>query len=470
MIKKILLSFIAIFTVVSGFIIFYWRDVQYNPNKSDFFLYFLLLPAIITLVILSPWLIYSVYKNYKEKKEQAANQSQDDDSQKSSAAIEQPLEQLDFNVYSAFAIHALGENETIIEEIQNFKSPELDEQLLNSYGLPLLSYRIKDLTETNDEDIQYAASPRQVRIMSLIRQQLEQNIENLYRLAEHIKRSILFYESHQIREYHMHPAWVDPNSEYEDVETPVVEVHRLNRLNLHIFLPEDLLHVWNDEQSNDLILEFFNEIGIISQKVHIEYHFLGERVAYQEFIHLLKRIQKKEHEVFLMLAVDSEIDQDLIDEKSWMVKDYIPAEFAASCLLADPSLKIEELEPAKNLKIVVGQEKAAKVLHTLNLNELPQYEGDEPYVLILSDQTDIKAAKQLQQQFAQTSVEPHHYIYVKSSLGHTQHLVDIYGFMLSMHFPEHIVPFVFGENTVSAHTFVQSVTENSEDDAMVLNS
>ncbi|MFI8067099.1 hypothetical protein ACFMKJ_25430, partial [Acinetobacter baumannii] len=83
---------------------------------------------------------------------------------------------------------------------------------------------------------------------------------------------------------------------------------RLNRLNLHIFLPEDLLHVWNDEQSNDLILEFFTEIGIISQKVHIEYHFLGERVAYQEFIHLLKRIQKKEHEVFLMLAVDSEID------------------------------------------------------------------------------------------------------------------------------------------------------------------
>ncbi|OSY63727.1 hypothetical protein BFX39_16505 [Acinetobacter baumannii] len=64
MIKKILLSFIAIFTVVSGIIIFYWRDVQYNPNKIDFFLYFLLLPAIITLVILSPWLIYSVYKSY----------------------------------------------------------------------------------------------------------------------------------------------------------------------------------------------------------------------------------------------------------------------------------------------------------------------------------------------------------------------------------------------------------------------
>ncbi|ENU47173.1 MULTISPECIES: hypothetical protein [Acinetobacter calcoaceticus/baumannii complex] len=470
MIKKILLSFIAIFTLVSGLIIFYWRDVQYNPDKGDFFLYFLLLPAIITLAILSPWLIYSVYKSYKEKKEKVVSQSQNDDSQKQTTTPDQPLEQLDFHIYSAFAIHALGENETIIKEIQDFKSPELDDQLLNSYGLPLLSYRIKDLAESDEEDFEYAASPRQIRIMSLIRQQLEQNIENLYRLAEHLKRSILFYESHQIREYHMHPAWVDPNSEYEDTETPVVEVHRLNRLNLHILLPEDLLHIWNDEQSNDLILEFFTEIGIISQKVHIEYHFLGERVAYQEFIHLLKRIQKKEHEIFLVLAVDSEIDQDLIDEKSWMVKDYIPAEFATSCLIADPSLKIEELEPAKNLKVVIGQEKTAKVLNILNLNELPQYEGDEPYVLIVSDQTDIKAAKHLQQQLTQTSVEPHHFIYVKSSLGHTQHLVDIYGFMLSMHFPEHIVPFVFGENTVSAHTFVQSVTENSEDDAMVLNS
>lgn len=70
-------------------------------------------------------------------------------------------------------------------------------------------------------------------------------------------------------------------------------------------------------------------------------------MAYQEFIHLLKRIQKKEHEIFLVLAVDSEIDQDLIDEKSWMVKDYIPAEFATSCLIADPTLKLKNLNPLK---------------------------------------------------------------------------------------------------------------------------
>ncbi|MCE6235409.1 hypothetical protein [Acinetobacter pittii] len=468
MIKKILLSFIAIFSIVSGIIIFYWRDVQYNPDKGDFFLYFLVLPAIITLVILSPWLIYSAYTTYKDKKEQAINQDKDDASQKQNTVADQPLEQLDFNIYSAFALHALGENESIIEQLQNFKSPELDDQLLNSYGLPLLSYRIKDLDEENREESEYA-SPRQVRMMSLIRQQLEQNIENLYLLAEHLKRSTLFYESQQAREYHMHPAWVDPDSEYDDVEMPIVEVYRLNRLNLHILLSEDLLHIWNDDHSNELILEFFTEIGISAQKIHIEYHFFGEQLAYQELMHLLKGIHKREHEMFFLVVADSEIDQDLIDEKSWMIKDYIPAEFAASCLLADPLVKIQELEPTKALKVVVGQQDTAKLFNNFEFNDLPQHEGDEPYVLILSDQTDIKVSKKLQQHFLQTPVEPHHYIYVKSSLGHTQHLADIYGFMLSMHFPEHIIPFVFGENTVSAHTFVQSITENSEDDAMVLN-
>ncbi|MGE8552061.1 MAG: hypothetical protein ACN6NN_14260, partial [Acinetobacter calcoaceticus] len=284
MIKKILLSFIAIFSVVSGIIIFYWRDVQYNPDKGDFFLYFLLLPAIITLVILSPWLIYSAYKTYKDKKEQAINQDKNDTNQKQTAVTNAPLEQLDFNIYSSFAVHALGENESIIAELQNFKSPELDDQLLNSYGLPLLSYRIKDLDEDNHEESEYA-SPRQVRMMSLIQQQLEQNVENLYLLAEHLKRSTLFYESQQSREYHMHPAWVDPESEYDDAQMPVVEVYRLNRLNLHILLSEDLLHIWNDDQSNELILEFFAEIGIAPQKVHIEYHFFGEQLAYQELIH-----------------------------------------------------------------------------------------------------------------------------------------------------------------------------------------
>ncbi|NUF14006.1 hypothetical protein HUN21_19475, partial [Acinetobacter oleivorans] len=103
-------------------------------------------------MILSPWLIYSAYKNYKEKKEQAINQDKDDASQKQNVVTDAPLEQLDFNIYSSFALHALGENESIIAELQNFKSPELDDQLLNSYGLPLLSYRIKDLDEDNHEE------------------------------------------------------------------------------------------------------------------------------------------------------------------------------------------------------------------------------------------------------------------------------------------------------------------------------
>lgn len=123
------------------------------------------------------------------------------------------------------------------------------------------------MDEDNHEESDYS-SPRQVRMMSLIRQQLEQNIENLYLLAEHLKRSTLFYESQQAREYHMHPAWVDPESEYDDVEMPIVEVYRLNRLNLHILLSEDLLHIWNDDHSNELILEFLMKLVFLLKNLY----------------------------------------------------------------------------------------------------------------------------------------------------------------------------------------------------------
>ncbi len=65
---------------------------------KEIFSFIFLLPAIITLAILSPWLIYSAYKSYKEKKEKAENQSQDDDSQKQTTTPDQPLEQLDFHI------------------------------------------------------------------------------------------------------------------------------------------------------------------------------------------------------------------------------------------------------------------------------------------------------------------------------------------------------------------------------------
>lgn len=68
MLKKILATFIGVFLTLSSLIILYWRDVQYEPERQDFLIYFGLLPLAITCLLLSPWLIYLAYQAYQSKK------------------------------------------------------------------------------------------------------------------------------------------------------------------------------------------------------------------------------------------------------------------------------------------------------------------------------------------------------------------------------------------------------------------
>ncbi len=46
---------------------------------------------------------------------------------------------------------------------------------------------------------------------SLIQQQLEQHVDSLSLIAEHLKQSALFYDSELAYQYRMHPGWVDPD-------------------------------------------------------------------------------------------------------------------------------------------------------------------------------------------------------------------------------------------------------------------
>ena len=68
MMKKILATLIACFILVGLVVIFYWRDIQYQPESADLINYFLILPVVISLLLLSPWLLYKTYQHYKEKK------------------------------------------------------------------------------------------------------------------------------------------------------------------------------------------------------------------------------------------------------------------------------------------------------------------------------------------------------------------------------------------------------------------
>lgn len=452
MLKKILATFIGVFLTLSSLIILYWRDVQYEPERQDFLVYFGLLPLAITCFLLSPWLIYRAYQAYQSKKKQA-ELAQQKAQEAPSTQVTQQIEWLKLNIYAAHVYSALGEDGAILEQLKEYTSPELDLKLQNSNGLPILSYRIEELDEKlgpeQDEDGLTTFSVRQQRIMALVEHQLEKNVEVLLQVAEHLKYSSLFYETQQIHDYRMHPAWIDPGAEYDPDEVAIPElkqVERLDRLNLHILLSEDLQRVWNETAHQNRLQEFFSNLGIIPQKIHLEYHFLGVETVVHDFLILLKQQQDQTQEISLIISADSEIDQEIIDERIWISDHYLPAEFSSSCCIASTKVNFEQLLPLKRLVLVINQNQVRHILEELNIDELPQYKNEEPFVVVLDDITQIKTLKRIEQYFEQSPIEPHHYLYCRASLGHTQNLEKIYGMMLGMLLPPEQVAVVFGQD------------------------
>ena len=452
MLKKILATFIGVFLTLSSLIILYWRDVQYEPERQDFLAYFGLLPLAITCFLLSPWLIYRAYQAYQSKKKQA-ELAQQKAQEAPSTQVTQQIEWLKLNIYTAHVYSALGEDGAILEQLKEYTSPDLDLKLQNSNGLPILSYRIEELDEKlgpeQDEDGLTTFSVRQQRIMALVEHQLEKNVEVLLQVAEHLKYSSLFYETQQIHDYRMHPAWIDPGAEYDPDEVAIPElkqVERLDRLNLHILLSEDLQRVWNETAHQNRLQEFFSNLGIIPQKIHLEYHFLGVETVVHDFLILLKQQQDQTQEISLIISADSEIDQEIIDERIWISEHYLPAEFSSSCCIASTKVNFEQLLPLKRLVLAINQNQVRHILKELNIDELPQYKNEEPFVVVLDDITQIKTLKRIEQYFEQSPIEPHHYLYCRASLGHTQNLEKIYGMMLGMLLPPEQVAVVFGQD------------------------
>jgi len=470
MIKKILATLITCFILVALIVIFYWRDTQYLPESADLINYFLILPIVITFVLLSPWLIYKGYQKYKEKKQQAlAAEQNNNTAEDEQAPVAQESKWLNVNLYSAAAYSALGENDAILTGIKEFASPQLDPHLLSFQGLPILSYRIEELDQQvrqDEEDESQFLSIRQQRIMALIQHQIEQHSDILVSISDHLKRSSLFYESQNLHEYRMHPAWIDPSfsGEEHSEEIQIEQVYRLDKLNLHILLSEDVVHTWNDQSSNEMIQTIFYDLGIIPQKFHIEYHFISAASTDQNVVELIERIQKQPNEISLIITADSEIDQEIVDEKVWGMSAYTPAEFVGSSCVAHPDVQLLQQLPLKTLKLVSHQNNLDQIFKELEIHDLPQYQDEEPFVLVVEDGTDIKVVKKLDQFFAQSPVEQHHYLYCKPAAGNTQNVAKVFGLMLGAHLPDQQVAFVYGQNLKA---FIQTFPEISPDQESV---
>ncbi|NNH25740.1 hypothetical protein [Acinetobacter terrestris] len=478
MIKLVLATFSSIFLVVSIAIIYYWRDVQYDPSSMNLLSYFIVLPLVLSLILLTPYLIYKAYNAYKKRKQQQKITLLEPQSNKKTSEINEQVEDIEWlnlNIFSSSVFNAFGENESIIDALKNFKSPELDQHLTNAYGLPVLSYRIAALDnvleQQNDDDDIEEKQGRLQRIQALIQHQLEQQSKILLQAAKHLKQSAFFYDSELAYRYRMHPAWIDPDYQAQhedDQDVQVEQVPRLNRLNIHILLVDNLLDIWDENSSNEVLLNFVESLGIISQQIHIEHHFINQQSSYKNWLNLLGQISTQLHEVSLVINVDSEIDQELLDEKMWLSDHYLAAEFASSWCVAARDVKIDHAEAIKSLKIALNVHDLATCLNQAVPRHTKYTQQEQPFVLVLDGATDITVIKKINQIFTPALIENHHFVYIKQMFGNTQSLAKIFGFMLGMHLPEELAAMIYSTDQVLSHAFFQALNESDQFEEQVI--
>lgn len=459
MLKVILSVICSVFAITSLVMIYYWRDAKFIPTEFDLLMYLALLPLALSLILLAPYLTIKWLKTRKEKQvaqQEAAQREQE-------PVIEEPVvdeyEWFELKLYTATVESALGENQQLLGAIQTFSGPELDTQLLDARSNPSLSYRMNKLDELIAHRTKvFEENSIQQRVSLLIEQQLQQSVDVLTAVAEHLKKSAMFFDIQLAYEYRMHPAWIHPNAsvDEEQVITVAEQVPRLDKINLHIILSEDLLHCWDELNSTALIEQYLDELGVLSKQVNCEYHYLSFADSYATWLKCLADVKQQDAQVSLFIIVDSEINQALMDEKSRLDEKYVAAEFAASCLVAAKNVQIQHLDNTQYILVMTKQKDLMQCLKHLNLLELEQYRQDLPFISVLDDPAVPKVAKKLQHYFAASPIEPEHYMYGKSSLGNSQNLSQLFGFMLATQMQASAYNMVYSATQMMTPVFISS--------------
>lgn len=434
MLKVTIGAFATIFLVITVLTIFYWRDIGFDPSMRDLLFFFALLPILVTTCILLPLFMM---KWIEYKKEKAKSNVATDEERKEEPHIDKrEAEWMSVYLYSEFALHSFGENEEINSAIKESCAPELDPDLLNEYGNAVLSYRIKGSTEFAIEEQDSMQFELQGRLMALIKQQLEYHQLSFLCVIEHIKKATLFYDHQLAYEYKIHPAWIKSEDELisdVNIEESLAEpVDRLNVVNIHIILSNQQFNSFDEFVCSEYVEGYLISLGIISQQIKVHYHYWDDSSSYVEWLVLLKSIEKQTEEFSCVIALDSELNQDVLDKKS---KTYIPAEFASSCLIASSQLVIEKFQPEKIIYAVNNENNLINSLEYLNIKESLQYDLEEPFVVILDSIESPKVVKKLNHFFSESMIEEQHYLLPKFSLGHSQTLLKVWGVMLGMHIP-----------------------------------
>ncbi|WP_216934121.1 MULTISPECIES: hypothetical protein [unclassified Acinetobacter] len=449
MIKRIIQTFLVVLVLSSALVIYYWRDIHYDPSNTDLLLYFGILPLLLCLSLLTPYFIYKAVKLYQQRQK-----AQQDRVHKSAQTQQQELENKEdlykasenytLNIFSAAAWHSFGKNAEIWQHMSQCRSPELDSELLNRFGLPILAYRIHavdQFLEENSNEEENVPRLRGQRIQQLIQQQLEQHEESLRLISEQLRRSALFYDQELAYQYRMHPGWIQENycEDEENIASIPGAVSRLNCLNLHILLADHITHEWSDLYQEQLINQIEQQYSLVSTQIHVECHFLPADRACSDFLNLVQEISGESHEISLIIMADSEIDQEYLDNQFWQNEHYIAAEYTASWCLSAHELDVEDLIPSRILTLskYVTDLYAYLDQHQVDLSS--QLKHTYPFLVLLDETAQFKTMKKILKEYANIDFETEHVICPQRYLGHTQHLAATFAAMLSSHLLDNVI-------------------------------
>ncbi len=449
MMKKFIFLFFVVCIGSSIITIFYWRSSIYEPEVKDLIFGFFLIPAVITVII---YLFFKLIKQIFNKKR--VNDLKNDNVNiigESQAENEIKITQLNF--YNSKSICMLGGINNIFEMLKKDSSPDFDMSLLNIKSSPISSYRIKKQIFGNANDI----NEFEYRVCTLIKFIMEENANTFNIIAKQLIKTSLFYTDQPLSKYKVHPKWQNFDfSPDEEPKSMVLEQpqNRIDKLNFNIILSKYYYEQFNKRKMNKILVEYLKQFEVLIDHIQINYHFLDAQDCYESWLLLLENISKQEYEISFIIAVDSEIDENLILKKTVNNQKYIPSEFISSCFIS--SQLLPDLEKNKKVTIIKNADKMKESLEFLEKENLEQYQKDQPFLILLDEFLTHSQHIKFDEIVRDTSIGTHHILSIPNYLGDTQNLADIWKFMLGLQLPKEITSMVISMEKNKHQIFIES--------------
>lgn len=458
-ILKIIGLFVVIFILVAIIVIYYWRDIYYQPSETEVFCYFLGIPILLTSFVCLIWVIKNLFKSKQnqtkpETENKIANDNEIESAPKPSP--EQKSGQIDLKIYNPLLTCSLGDNHEILPNLIKGKAAEFDEILFNKYQLSVFTRKVDDLkVEKNMDEFNLSN-----RVKGLIKKQFDEQKQSLYVIQRHLEKAYRYFQEKPKDHYKIHPKWINPDLEIEDEndESDIEEVTNLSRLDIHVILSEVVHHTDIEELIHKLIKSKMNEMGFIERQYVIKFHFWQKDNVYQNWISLLNTINEARDELSYVIIADCEIDAKKLRKiLSYDSIKYEPSEFVASCFIGVSDLDVLDFKATRRLKCAFDKKPISEKLKQYQFDQLPQFEEDEGFLILMMDQEISKEKVLIRNDFAETPIHIEHFIHLDNSLGDSQNLEVLWRTILATCLPEHLMIMLYDINDPNKILFFQSV-------------